>query len=340
MNPQELKKNRLKSLLSTSPVDVAADASPVDTYPPGPGHPYPFVIQARHAFVVLPEWIASHRAFVDQALSRHGGILFRGFPVHTVAAFGQVVECFGENTLPYTQRSSPRTEIVRNIYTSTDHPADQAINMHNELSYAHEWPGKIMFCCLVPAASGGQTPIADSRRVLEALSPATRARFEERGVQYVRNLGGGLGLPWQEVFQTTDQGAVEAECTRNGMAFEWKAGGRLQIGWKRPAVQRHPVTGEAVWFNHALFFNAAGLDAVIADTLGAESLPFNTFYGDGQPIEAEVIQEIGAAFDRARTEFTWQQGDILYLDNQLMAHGRNPYSGKRQVAVAMWEPHR
>ena len=66
-----------------------------------------------------------------------------------------------------------------------------------------------------------------------------------------------------------------------------------------------------------------------------EDLPYNTYYGDGTPIEDSVVAEIREAYRQERLEFPWRAGDILMLDNMLVAHGRNPYSPPRRVLVAM-----
>lgn len=42
--------------------------------------------------------------------------------------------------LEYRERSSPRTHVEHNIYTSTEYPAHHPIFLHNENSYAHTWP--------------------------------------------------------------------------------------------------------------------------------------------------------------------------------------------------------
>jgi hypothetical protein len=67
------------------------------------------------------------------------------------------------------------------------------------------------------------------------------------------------------------------------------------------------------------------------------SLPRNVYYGDGSPIEDAVVDEINRVYWRNAIGFTWRAGDILMLDNMLIAHARNPYSGPRKIVVAMAE---
>jgi alpha-ketoglutarate-dependent taurine dioxygenase len=293
--------------------------------------------------VDLITWGAVHRAQVEEWLARHGGVLFRGFDLGSLSRFQQFVAAVSSGLIKYGERSSPRSALEGEVYTSTDHPEDQPIVLHNEQSYTLDWPMKIAFFCVQPARQGGRTPIADSRRIYVRLSPEVRERFERLGVLYVRNYGDGLGLPWREVFQTGDRAEVERYCREAGLELQWKDGDRLRTRQVRPAIRRHPRTGEPVWFNHALFFHVSSLEPATRDALLAglapEDLPFNSFYGDGSPIEPAVLAEIRAAFDAETVSFPWQQGDVLLLDNMLTAHGREPFSGPRRIAVAMADPY-
>lgn len=97
-----------------------------------------------------------------------------------------------------------------------------------------------------------------------------------------------------------------------------------------------------VWFNHAVFFHVSTLKPTIRKALLAEfseeELPHNTYYGDGSPIEPDVLDEIRTAYQQEAVIFPWQVGDILMLDNMLTAHGRQPFLGRRKVVVGMAEP--
>lgn len=71
--------------------------------------------------------------------------------------------------------------------------------------------------------------------------------------------------------------------------------------------------------------------------LGQEGLPRNVYYGDGTPIQEEVVAEIGEVYRQTAVRFPWREGDILMVDNMLVAHGRQPFVGTRKIVVAMGE---
>lgn len=305
--------------------------------------PLPLVLRPRVAGLELCAWALAQREWLEAQLLEHGALLLRGFSGTGVTEFAALLAGLYGPPLAYHERSSPRSQVQGNIYTSTDYPPDQHIFLHNENSYQEHWPLRLGFSCQVAPLSGGETPLADTRRVFARLPEALRQRFAERGWQYVRNLGGAFGLAWQTVFQTTDRAVVEEHCRANGVTVEWLAGDRLRTRAVRPALAQHPQTGAWVWFNHATFFHVTTLEpavrAALLELLPEAELPSNTYYGDGSPIEADTLDTLRAAYAAERVKFSWQPGDALLLDNLLVAHGRAPYSGPRQIVVGMAQPY-
>ncbi len=289
--------------------------------------------------ISLRSWLSGHLEEVELELKVYGAILFRGFDVPDRNAFQDVMGAFNEEFLSYKDRSSPRTEVKENLYTSTEHPADQVINMHNELSYSHTWPLRIAFYCAKEPSEKGETPVADVRKVLKRLPERLVNTFREKGILYRRLLQKGVGLSWQEVFQTEDPAVVELHCKTYGQEFTWTGKDRLEIKWHRPAVRTHPVTGEDVWFNHGYFFNFLALAPEIrAAFSSSDELPFNTYYGDGSPIEQEYLELIYEAYQEECVYFPWKRKDLLLMDNMLVAHGRNSFKGERAINVIMMKP--
>jgi hypothetical protein len=169
-----------------------------------------------------------------------------------------------------------------------------------------------------------------------------RDRFERLGVMYVRNYG-AVDLPWRHVFQTDDPAEIVRYCAAHGIQHEWRASGALRTSEVRPAVLRHPVTGEKTWFNQAHLFHVSNyrpeVRCSLLETFGEENLPRNTYYGDGSPIPEEHLVAVRRAFEQEKVAFPWGFGDLLVLDNMLCAHGREPYVGPRRVLVGMTQPY-
>lgn len=304
--------------------------------------PLPVLIEPEVEGLDLGKWVANHRQELVQHLESVGGVLFRGFRLDPPDALQPIVEAGSEGLLEYSYRSTPRTRVKGKIYTSTEYPPDQHIPMHNEMSYTRTWPMRIWFLSVVCAEEGGETPIADSREVYRRLDPAVRERFAEKGVLYVRNYGGGLDLSWQEVFNTDDRSEVERFAAEQGIDVEWLDGDALRTRQLCQAVARHPRTDEPVWFNQAHLFHVSSVEQELRQALleqfDEDQLPRNTYYGDGTPISDEDLAAIRRAFDEASIAFPWKPGDVLALDNMLVAHGRRPFSGPRKVLVGMAEP--
>jgi alpha-ketoglutarate-dependent taurine dioxygenase len=301
----------------------------------------PLVIQPAVDGVNLITWAANNREQIETWLLQHGGILFRNFDVRAVAEFEQFIQAISGGLLDYSYRSTPRSWVSGKIYTSTEYPPTQSIPLHNEMAYSLNWPMKICFFCVKAAEQGGETPIADSRKIFQRLDPKIKDKFMQKKVLYVRNYGDKVDLTWQNVFQTTSKSDVENYCRQAGIEYEWKDPARLRTRQVCQAVATHPKTGETVWFNQAHLFHVSSLNPEVRQSLIStfkeDDLPRNAYYGDGSTIEDSVLDEIRDLYQQEAIIFSWKEGDILMLDNMLAAHGRLPFVGSRKVVVGMAE---
>ncbi|WP_441245348.1 TauD/TfdA family dioxygenase [Kitasatospora sp. McL0602] len=272
-------------------------------------------------------------------LTREKALVFRGFGV-TPGELDKVFDLLLPNRLAYVHGNSPRTKVGQNLYTSTEYPQEFTISMHNEMSYAHQWPARLAFYCEIAAETGGATPVVDGVRWLEALDPEVREAFSG-GVRYLQNLhdGYGFGKSWQQTFETESREEVEAFLSGTAATWEWKKDGGLRVAQLRPATTRHPVTGTEVWFNQADQWHPAGLGdetaATLASILPPEDLPQSVTLADGTPIPAEWVEQIRDRGLECAVNVDWRPGDVLLIDNVLVGHGRRPFTGSRRVLVAM-----
>jgi alpha-ketoglutarate-dependent taurine dioxygenase len=286
------------------------------------------------------EWAEAHREDLIAQLRELGALRFRGFDLPTVADF----ERFATILCPdlFSEYGDlPKEGSSDKVYHSTPYPADKWILFHNESSHMHRWPLRQFFYSVCVAAEGGETPLLDCREVRRELDPAIVDRLREREVMYVRNFRPGFDVPWQDFFRTDDRSAVEEYCRRAGIELEWKDDGGLRTRQRALAVARHPESGEEVFFNQLQLHHPACLEPEVRESLtalfGPEELPRNVLYGDGEPIESSILDEITGLYDELAVVSPWQEGDVVMVDNMLTAHARKPFSGDRKIVVAMGE---
>jgi alpha-ketoglutarate-dependent taurine dioxygenase len=322
---------------------MTSPASAVDVRALLGGGALPQLITPRLPGTALPDVVGQLQPQIEALLLECGGVLLRGFDVRGVDGFRAFASAFGHPLLGYEFGSTPRSRLSDGVYSSTEYPAHQHIPLHNEQSYSRSWPMKIWFYCAQAAPLGGETPIADSREVYRRVPESIRRRFDERGLLYVRNFGGGLDVPWPQAFNTNDPRQVEAYCAGHGIVCEWKEDGELRTRQVCQAVARHPRTKQLCWFNQAHLFHVSALEPevreALLDAVEPLDLPRNVYYRDGSELETSLLDEVRALLEQEKRVFPWQSGDVLMLDNMLAAHARTPFSGPRTVVVAMADLH-
>ena len=297
------------------------------------------IYESAHPDVELTAYVRSHHVEINAKLLEYGAVLLRNFTIHDINSFQEISTMLTDRLFDYLNRSSPRIKLNDKVFTSTEYPKEFSIPLHNELSYSKTWPNRIFFLCITPALEGGQTPIADSQRVLRNLDKSIIKKFKERGVLYVRHFHENIGMSWQETFQVEEWDECKKYCINNNINYEWQSNGVLKTYNTCHAVTIHPITHEEVWFNQAHLFHLFAFEEEIRnqllETFGIERLPRNAFYGDGTKIEPSIIHEIMNVYTEQMIEFKWHKSDLLLLDNIRFAHGRMPFSGERKILVTM-----
>jgi len=284
-------------------------------------------------------WAAEHRNALRAFVAEHGSLLVRGLGLRDLTEAAAVFRHLG--TLMIEREAfAPRRRYAEGVYSASKWPPNEHMCMHHELSYTLEPPGLMLFACLVAPTSGGETPVADSPTVLNALPADLVERCERVGWLLIRNYNNDIGASVAEAFGTDDRGAVESYCRANAIAFEWQPNGGLRTWQRRSAIVRHPLTGQRCWFNQIAFLNEWTMDdpelrEYLLDLYGEEGLPFNTRFGNGDPVGADVVQLLDKVYGENTVREPWQAGDLMLVDNIRTAHGRESFEGPREVLVAL-----
>lgn len=287
----------------------------------------------------LTGWIADNMDAVKGQLAEYGLVLLRGFNTDDAATLKKTLALFGVEPMSDARWSTPRSSVGEGAFTSTEYPPEQWIVMHSEMSYARTWPRLLLFQCKIAAETGGATTVADMTAVSEALGEIVD-EFYEREVIYLRTFRKGLDIPWQNAFGTDDPDEVVKIGRLNGLEVEWRSDGTLHTSQQAQGAIEGP--DGPLWFNQAHLFHPMQLPeatrrALIA-ALGAEGLPRNAVFGDGEPIPDATVRRLLDVFAEHTRNIDWQNGDVSIIDNMRWMHGRAPYTGTRKVLAAMGVP--
>ena len=283
-------------------------------------------------------WAGEHRNALRTFITEHGSLVVRGLGLRDVTETEAVFRQFG-SLMTEREAFAPRRRYAEGVYSASKWPPNEYMCMHHELSYALEPPGLMLFACLVAPASGGETPLADSPNVLNALPADLVERVERLGWLLIRNYNNDIGASVAEAFGTDDRRAVESYCRANAIQFEWQPNGGLRTWQRRTGVVRHPRTGQRCWFNQIAFLNEwtmePELHEYLVDIYGEDGLPFNTRFGNGDPVGVDVVDLLDKVYEKNTVREPWQAGDLMLVDNVRTAHARESFEGPREVLVAM-----
>jgi hypothetical protein len=297
---------------------------------------------------------------IQLSLDKHGALCLKGMEALSEAAqFQTAISRALPSLRSYVGGTSPRTRLDGFVMTATETPPTWSIPLHQEMAYTKNGPDRVVFLCRQPATGGGGlSMLGDMRTALEAIPKEVRSAIGSRRLRLRRTLPSrqnvqakaGIKKTWEEVFDTTDRLAVEGIAAARNWEIEWLDRNTMQMFQEPlPPTRKHPRTGDLVWHNQIHFFSPtcmiawAARDgryedvAELSHALSAEpELMDNVVFEDTkEEVAAPMAQVIADTLLNIEVPTALDRGDLLIIDNVLMAHGRSPFHGQRDLMVVL-----
>jgi len=119
-----------------------------------------------------------------------------------------------------------------------------------------------------------------------------------------------------------------------GLEYEWQPDGSLKVITQPiPAVRMIEQQG-----NHAIY-QWTFHNAVIAAFLGWEDCRNDRKkairFGNDDEMDEATLEAIADFMEKNKVSYVWQKGDVFALNNRLVMHSRNHFTGHRRVYAAM-----
>ncbi|XDD47591.1 TauD/TfdA family dioxygenase [Leptospira sp. WS39.C2] len=314
------------------------------------------------------DWFQIHESEWREDLKTYGAILFRGFPVHEASDFQSILFSTNEKHLgEFYLGTSPRDEVLKHVFTASELPPHYPIMQHAEMSFLDNPPKFLFFYAEKASAFGGETPLTDLRLVYQNIDPKIKEKIERYGIRYRRRYDGPSSQKrfsiwktkrWDEMFGTTNLDEVKQIAEKNRFELEWSTVDSLTITNQQSGFRTHPIANTIAWHNHAQTFHyQAGVTETwkifkhqktlrslgvallltvltgLKRVLGPNSHDVHVMYGNGEEISPKEMKSITNVFWNHLVAIPWQTGDVLFIDNFSVSHGRLPYTGPRRILV-------
>lgn len=332
----------------------------------------PLVIEPvkEKSFASLKLLLNENGAEFNKLLDTYGAILFRGFEVEDGNQFQEVLELLNiQLESAYHFGSAHRVRITDKVFTSSEAPPHTIIAPHNELNMVPVRPSVLALFCQVQPDLYGETPIINTEKLFNSLSPSLQhkiANFPQRFVRYVPN------HLLELVFEGLSREEITKLLTEQKFDFDWEEDGSLNFAcsyitlfshprtrrlcfclsivdclvsreWYRNISQRYPL-GKRLYYNwlpaslYKEYQQRLTTAATVVDGSQKRTSTLNAYFvnaqGQSTTMTSREAKELGKAEWENASIFQWKQGDILVIDNLQVAHSRLNTGQKRKILTA------
>ncbi|MDC0667995.1 TauD/TfdA family dioxygenase [Nannocystis radixulma] len=258
------------------------------------------------------------RAELVDRFKSAGAVLFRGFDVGE-DEFQAFSEMYGRTFVGNLHAGAHREMVADQGRTSTVNLGNNLVGHHCEMSYSPLRPELLWFHCVKPAAKGGETFLADGIELWARIDPELQRRFSEQRIVYEFPRAGA------DVWPVYTGGSHDATETARRLATMPEIRHRLHDDGTIDIECLLSAVRPGRWRDEPAFVNS-----LIVHMNG------QVRFEDGSPISQDMKWQLLAAAQAVTTSIRWRAGDVLFVDNTRMMHGRMPFADRtRRIHVRM-----
>ena len=240
---------------------------------------------------------------------RKGIILFRGFDLdqHDILTFtNQFTERYSRPD--YRRSSRFEQEFLLDADYWKDNYRSYNMPLHSETTFTPVWPEVIWLYCNVPPVKEGATTVCDGMELWDRLSSEIKLFFLAEPVLYV------VEIPIPETIKGKGKGKKPwiSDMLGVGGYLDWDAD-LLCLNVLRYAANKARYSDKFCFANHLL--------ADLHDELQIKEITM----ASGKVISKKFIDEIKQVSDDITVDHSWQQGDVVMVDNIRFMHGRRAF---------------
>ena len=166
-------------------------------------------------------------------------------------------------------------------------------------------------------------------------------KLKEHGARYIRTLpkeddpASPIGRSFYNSYQVSTVEELEDKLNAiEGLEYEWQPGGSLRVATEPiPAIRMIEQQGQ-----HSIY-QWTFHNSIIAAFLGWEDCrndrKKSICFGNDDLMDETTLTAIAEFMDKNKVSYRWQKGDVFALNNRLVMHSRNHFTGPRKIFAAM-----
>ncbi len=316
--------------------------------------------------ISLQKWVKENYDILRKEMSIIGGLLFKGFDIKTPEDFDLIARTIEPKLCTaHDFDDGTRLWYTDHIYeASLGSIAKEQIplSFHNEDAFVPYVPSTIMLCSLQASKYGGETIMADCRKVFASFPQELQQKFLDKDIKNSFTMHDSTFLVNTRL--PKNEKAIIKLATKYGATKTYRIGDfSTRFTFEIPTVIKHESSDKPIWFSRAHQTTSLSRIIDIWHSYKYKKNIFSTFEGfyvmiktilshywfqirmakipdeqkniytlkNGEPISVGDQFKICSAYWKNAVIEPLNAGDFIILDNRLVTHGRLPYKGHRRL---------